>query len=364
MKPITLILAGAGVLVVAGLTYYAVSNDLLPGTNTATTTPVVVVTKPPVVVIKEAGAPIVVTSSTVKANETTALVTGTVNPHGFFTTYWFEYGPNTSMSNKTVSQNIGSGYVALAAPIYFSNLTKNTTYYMRLVAENEYGKVVGAQYSFKTNGTTPNPTGGLPSVKTSAISGVTRTSVTLQGEVTPNNAATTYWFEYGRTANFGNLSSFQTISDSSAKSNVSFSLTNLDPATNYFYRLNAQNQWGTVNGGTLSFKTSGPADTARPAVDTTSATNVKSTSASLRGTVNANELPTTYWFEYSTDSLLGSLLLKSTSHTSAGSGKNDVSFDAQVSNLTANTNYFYRIVAENSLGINYGDRVSFKTKQN
>lgn len=364
MKNINVILGVIGVVIVAGLIYYAATSNSVTSTNTATSTPVVIVKTPttPVVKMQEAGSPLVVTSPNILANEVSALVTGTVIPRGLFTTYWFEYGTTANLGNKTASQNIGSGYIALAAPSYISGLSKNTTYYMRIVAENEYGRQGGTQYTFKTQAGTPAPTGSVPTVKTLTTSGLSRTAVNLQGEVTPNLSPTTYWFEYGRTSSLGNISAFQTISSASSKTQVLFALSNLDPATNYFYRLNAQNQWGTVNGTTLGFKTSGPADTAKPSVDTNSATNIKATTATLRGTVNANEVATTYWFEYSTDSLLGSVLLKSTEHKQAGSGKNDVSFDANISGLVSNTNYFYRIVAENSLGTNYGDRVSFKTK--
>lgn len=360
MKNTTLIAGLLGIVIISGLAYYAFSPDT-GVIYTATTTPTTTI-KDPVTTIREAGAPIIVTSQSISTSEFAASVSGTVNPHGFFTNYWFEYGPTTSLGSKTVTQNIGSGYTALTSPGYISGLAKNTTYYVRLVAENQYGKVMGTQYSFKTEPGNPAPIGSIPTVKTTAGTGLARTSAVLNGEVTPNKSQTQYWFEYGRTADFGNTSSFQSISNTSSKTSVSLPISNLTPLTNYFYRLNAQNQWGTVNGLTLTFKTDGPSANASPMVDTNSATNVKATTATLRGTVNARELATTYWFQYSTDSLLGTILLKETPHLSAGSSKNDASFESNLSGLVSNTNYFYRIVAENSSGINYGDRVSFKTK--
>lgn len=165
------------------------------------------------------------------------------------------------MGSKTSNQTIGSGFVAIQAPGYITNLVKNTTYYFRLVAENQYGKVVGSQYSFKTTEGTPAPVGNAPTTKTVSASGVSRTTSNLNGEVNPNKASTQYWFEYGKTTELGNTSSFESSGDGNAKISVSISLSNLQPLTTYYFRLNAQNQFGTINGSILSFKTLGPATT-------------------------------------------------------------------------------------------------------
>lgn len=365
MKNTTLLAGIIGVVIVGGLAYYAISATTSENEYTATTTPTttIVKEKPSTTIkIQDAGAPIVTTSPDVSTSEFAASVSGKVVPHGFFTNYWFEYGQTSNYGSKTSVQNIGSGYSAITSPAYITGLNKNTKYYFRLVAENGYGQVSGSGYSFQTNPGNPAPIGSLPTIKTLSSNGISKTEATLNGEVTPNQSTTQYWFEYGKTADFGNTNSLQTISETSSKTQVSFSISNLNPATNYYYRINAQNSWGTVNGFTLSFKTAGPADTSKPLADTNPATNVKATSATLQGIVNPNGVETIYWFEYSTDSLLGSILLKSTAHISAGTGKNNVPVSSNITALVGNTNYFYRVVAENNLGIMYGDRVAFKTK--
>jgi hypothetical protein len=311
----------------------------------------------------QAGKPIVVTNASVAPSDTTAVVSGKVTPNGATTNYWYEYGNTSTLGSKTSNQSIGSGYIAISAPAYITGLTKNTTYYFRLVAENSMGRIVGAQYSFQTTNGVAAPIGGVPTVKTLAANTISQASATLHGEITPNRAATEYWFEYGKTTSLGATTNFASAGSGTGIVSASTAINNLEAGTTYYFRLNAQNQFGTVLGPVLSFKTSGTAATATaPAVDTGTATAIRTTEATLRGTVDANGMPTTYWFEYSADSLLGSVLLHSTAQQSAGTGTNSAEVAADITGLTSNTTYYFRIVAQNSLGTVRGDRETFKTK--
>jgi phosphodiesterase/alkaline phosphatase D-like protein len=288
------------------------------------------------------------------------VVVGGVVPNGAFTTYWYEYGASASLGIKSTQQNIGSGYAELAAPAYITQLAKDTTYYFRLVAQNTLGKSTGATYTFRTTVGTPAPVGGIPTAKTLAATSLSRTAANINGEVTPNRASTQYWFEYGDTANLGTVSTVQSVGDGTAKVPVSLSLSNLAPATTYHFRLNAQNQFGTVNGAILTFKTPGPPLSVVPVVTTLVAGPVATTTATLRGTVNPYSSQTTYWFEYSTDSSFASSL-KTTPKRSAGGAAVTVSVEANVSALASKTTYYYRTVAENAAGIVRGETISFKT---
>jgi len=203
----------------------------------------------------QAAAPLAVTDSSVSPSATTAIVSGTVNPNGAFTSYWYEYGKTSGLGTKTPNQIIGSGFVAIQAPAYITNLSKNTTYYFMLVAQNQLGKVAGNQYTFKTTEATPQPVGSAPTTKTTFANSISSTTANLTGEVTPNKNETQYWFEYGKTSQLGNTSPFFSAGNGANKSTVSISLSDLEPDTTYYYRLNAQNQFGTVNGSILSFQT-------------------------------------------------------------------------------------------------------------
>ncbi len=365
----TTVLAVIGALVAGSALFYAgqrmnvATNDVLAPANSINT-PVNTPEPAQPATPRKPGAPIVTTNRAVVASDSTAAVGGTVVPNGGSTTYWYEYGPSPDLGNKTAgpSQAIGFSYSSISAPGFITNLTKDSRYYFRLVAENQYGRTAGVQYSFETTEGNPPPVGSTPTIRTLAANEVTRTSANLNGEVTPNKAPTQYWFEYGKTPNLGEMTSFASVGDGTAKLPASFSVSNLDPVTTYYFRLNAQNQFGTVNGVTFSFRTAGPALPTAPAVSTRSAVNIGTTSVILRGNVNPNGAETTYWFEYSTDSLLGSLLLSSTESRSAGSGVNTSTVEMNVAGLSPKTDYFFRLVAQNNQGTERGERMTFRTK--
>ena len=363
-KNTPLIVGGViAVAIIAGLVFFGSKSTTPPvadTSSTTTTTDTSSTPTPPATPV--AGAPFVTTNSSVAATDTTVLMSGTVTPNGAFTNYWYEYGTTANLGNMTVSQSVGSGYVAISAPIYITGLVKDTTYYIHLVASNQYGRTAGVVRTFQTTHGNPPPVGSAPATKTLSASGVTRTTANLNGEVTSNQATTQYWFEYGTTAELGNTSAFTNAGSGSMKVPVSISLSDLKPLTTYYFRLNAQNQFGTVNGAILNFKTSGPANMSIPAVTTKNATNVATKSATLHGMVDPNGSETKYWFEYSTDSILGSILLHSTGQKSAGAGMSADSVSTDISGLASNTAYYFRIVAQNSEGIVRGDIMTFKTK--
>ena len=95
-----------------------------------------------------------------------------------------------------------------------------------------------------------------------------------------------------------------------------------------------------------------------PTVTTKSATNVKSTSATLNGTVNANGGTTTAWFEYGNTSGTYS---NTTSTQTISNGWSDTSVTVDISGLSSKTTYYYRLVAQNSVGTTYGSELSFAT---
>ncbi|MCX6820024.1 MAG: hypothetical protein NT019_01915 [Candidatus Adlerbacteria bacterium] len=358
MNRTTAIVGGIVVLIaLGGLFVYANQGGFSPQ-GVATTTP----DTTGVPGANTAGTASAVTSSNVTTTDATAIVTGSIVPNGALTSYWYEYGLTAALGAKTAAQIVGSGYSSFSAPGYIVGLSRDTTYYFRLVAENQYGRTYGAAHTLLTTHSTPAPQGGVPTSTTVSADGITKTAVNLHGQVIPNGASTQFWFEYGTTVALGNTTSLQSVGSGTAVVPAATSLSGLQPLTTYYFRLNAQNQFGTVNGGTLSFTTAGPAATPAPAVQTSNATAVGNTSATLRGSINPQGEQTTYWFEYSTDSLLGAVLLKTTPQASAGSGTAARSLSANVTGLARNTTYYARIVAQNSKGQFRGDNVTFKTK--
>ena len=120
----------------------------------------------------------------------------------------------------------------------------------------------------------------------------------------------------------------------------------VNPHNSYVYVGSSNGTWKLPPPGT-----SGTA----PMATTGSTTNITSSSATLNGTVNANGLSTTAWFEYGTTS--GSY--GSTSSTQSVSGSSNTTVSIGISGLSASTTYYYRLVAQNSAGTQYGSEKSF-----
>jgi hypothetical protein len=100
---------------------------------------------------------------------------------------------------------------------------------------------------------------------------------------------------------------------------------------------------------------------AAAAVVTTGAPeSVTASSAKLTGTVNPGGAPTTYHFDYGTTDSYG----LTTKETDAGSGSADVPASAQLSGLTADTTYHYRLVATNASGTVAGADRTLRTSAN
>lgn len=352
------------VLVILGGGYFLLNMNPSPAGTAATSTPADQTAQTTDNTVPapaaSATAPGVVTNTGVSPSNSTAVVTGQVTPNGAQTAYWYEYGESAALGGKTSSEDIGSGWSAIPSPGYITGLRANTLYYFRLSAQNAYGTVNGTTYSFSTN-SNPPPTGSVPSAKTLAANDITRTSATMAGDVMPNKAATQYWFEYGTNGNLGNTTALISVGSGSSNVPVSSAISSLEPATTYYYRVNAQNQFGTMNGAILTFRTSGPAASVAPIVTTQVASPVARTTATVRGTVNPSNAQTTYWFEYSTDQSLGSSLVKTTPQRSAGTGTNTVSVEANISGLQSGITYYYRTVAQNSAGTVRGNSLFFKT---
>jgi hypothetical protein len=102
-----------------------------------------------------------------------------------------------------------------------------------------------------------------PTVATAAASGINLNSATLNGTIDPNGASSTYpvsyYFDWGLTAAYGNVTSTQTITGSGSQG-VSAGISGLTGSTTYHFRLHASTAEGTFLGSDLTF-TSGAADT-------------------------------------------------------------------------------------------------------
>jgi fibronectin type III domain protein len=291
-----------------------------------------------------AASPSAATGPTTAVGSSSATVTGTVNPGGNPTTWYVEYGGSTSYGSKTQSASAGSGATATGVSVALNGLKPGTTYHYRVVATNGAGTSRGQDAVF----TTLVP----PVASTSSASSVSTSSATLNGSVDANGRTTSFWFEYGTTTSYGSKTDTRSAGSSTSPQGVSFPISGLQPGHSYHYRLVAQSDAGSSAGKDVSFTTS-----SAPAVATGGATAVAPTSATLTGTVTANGLSTTWWFEYGTTTAYGSR----TSTHGVGSGTGAHPISAGISRLKAATTYHYRLVARNSSGTVAGADQSFAT---
>jgi hypothetical protein len=96
-----------------------------------------------------------------------------------------------------------------------------------------------------------------------------------------------------------------------------------------------------------------------PTVNTTAATAVTETSATLNGSTNPNGLVTTYDFQYGATASYGS----ATTATSAGAATTASSETAAITGLSPGTTYHYRLIATNAAGTTYGADETLTTAQ-
>lgn len=112
--------------------------------------------------------------------QTAAVLRARVNPEGGnVTECFFEYGTTIAYGSTAKCSSLpgsGESWVEISAPV--SGLTANTTYYVRAVAVNSFGRGYGFQTKFTTlaEGAQPKVTKVAPS------KGIAGTKVTIKGE--------------------------------------------------------------------------------------------------------------------------------------------------------------------------------------
>jgi hypothetical protein len=179
--------------------------------------------------------------------ETEATLRGTVNPEGYETKYYFEYGTEKGKyTSKTEEASAGSGTSSVKVSKAITGLTASTTYYYRLVATNANAPagVDGAEQSFTTH--------TKPTVETRAATGIVGTEATLNGVVDPRGSETTYYFEYGlasEKAKYEHTTAGASAGSGASNVEVSGIISELAPKTEYRFRIVATNAGGTSDRG-------------------------------------------------------------------------------------------------------------------
>lgn len=251
---------------------------------------------------------------------------------------------NPTIGGQHVAEGSGMGEYTVS----MTNLSMNTTYYVRAYATNGEGTAYGNEVEFTTLGIS------VPVVTTAIVTNVGQTSAIGGGNVVSDGGSdvTERGICWGTNHN-------PSITDSHANNGTGLgtftvNMTNLTSGTTYYVRAYAVNVQGLAYGEEVEFTTN---SVNMPTVTTNNVTNITQTSAKCGGNVtdagggtvtargvcwSTNQNPTT-----------------SDQHTTNGSGTG--SFTSNITGLTSGTTYYVRAYATNSEGTSYGEQRTFET---
>ena len=189
-----------------------------------------------------------------------------------------------------------------------------------------------------------------PTATTTAASGLAQTDATLNGTVNPQNGGdiSDCHFDWGTDTNYtgGSVNCASNPPDGNSDVAVTADLPGLDANTTYHYQLVVDNGAGPQNGGDQSFTTLPNA----PTVTTGGSSGITQHAATIAGTVNPNSGALSLCkFEWGPSA--GTYTTGSADcPTDAGSGSSDVAESLNLSGLSPNTTYHYRLIATNAGG--------------
>ncbi|HEY1317525.1 MAG TPA: hypothetical protein VGF10_09930 [Gaiella sp.] len=175
------------------------------------------------------------------------VLTGSVDPVGRATSWWFELGPTTGYGTTTVVKSAGSGRGAVAVSEAVAGLVAGSEYHVRLVARSSAGTTRGADVTFRT--------AGVPAVGGQAVSAVSLARARIAADVSTSGLETRVWVELGRRGSFGSRSAAKVVPASAPSRRVSFTVRGLKPGARYSFHVVAENAAGRTTAATASFGT-------------------------------------------------------------------------------------------------------------
>ena len=292
----------------------------------------------------QAALPVATTLSAGSITTNSANLQGQVNPKSASTKVFFEWGLTTNYGNITATQTLASGSVAVMVQRAITNLVPGTTYHFRVRASNSNGQAVGTNNTFVSVALPP-------SVTTGSADGVTFGMAILHGSINPNGFAASGYFQWGSTTNYGNNTPVQSVGGGTNLVPVQQVLSNLAVGS-YHFRIVGTNQFVTSFGNDLSFTIVPPP---LPTAVTENASDVTTAQATLHGSINPNGLAASGYFEWGTSTNYEN----STLAQLVGDGTTVVPVQQLISGLMPGTNYHFRMVASNSVGVRYGSNMTF-----
>lgn len=197
--------------------------------------------------------------------------------------------------------------------------------------------------------------GSAPYARTGSAKYTGSREIQVKGEVAAHGVTSNMYVQYGTTPALGQTTGLFPVA-SSAWSYQEISpipVKGLLSNATYYYRLVAQNAAGIDYGDIEQVQTGA----ATPTATTVPATGVTQSGATMNATVNPEESPATYRFEYGKTDQLGT----NTTTQAAGSGASHVPVSHTLTGLAAETTYFYRVRADNVAGFAKSPIYTFTT---
>jgi len=259
------------------------------------------------------------------------------------------FNPDTVVYNKTAT----TGYYVGSFSAAMTGLSAKTVYYVRAYVENSVGISYGDEVSFIT------PT--LPTITTAYASATGPTTATSGGTITDNGdaAITAKGVVWSTSMNFDTSeAAVYSTSDGTGTPSFVSKLTDLKGSTTYYIKAYATNIAGTAYGNVLSFITDPPS---LATLVTRDAWSISGTYVYTGGYIsdNGGETVTTRGMVWSTVSGFNpdTVSVNKNAMTGAGNGN----FTSVISGLKMGTTYYARAYAVNSVGIAFGNQISFTT---
>jgi hypothetical protein len=197
-------------------------------------------------------APEVKTNPAYSMDGNSAILDSNIQPNNSNTVAWFEYGiTDGNLSNKTEERYVSVTDYQTNFQHEVTSLMPETIYYFRAAARNEYGTTYGNNYVFRTEKVYNGINFSQPTASTTSAILVRESSALLNGNVISHNAETTVWFEWSENPEMTiklNRNASQSVGAGDSEVYVAYPLSDLVLNKTYYFRIVAQNSYGTTRG--------------------------------------------------------------------------------------------------------------------
>lgn len=261
--------------------------------------------------------------------------------------YSFKVNPTIDgLSKKSITANLGAFSCTL------KYLSPSTTYFARAFATNDDGTAYGKLVTFTTLAAT------VPIISSTTAPNLVTTTTAKTGGIISDSGASNVISRgvcYSSIANIPTIANTKTNDGSGIGSFVSF-LFGLSANTTYYIRAYATNDVGTAYGDVKSFSTT--TATIPNGITTTTPSIITQTTASSGGSIGDDggaeiTMKGVCWSNTTS--------MPTISNSKINNGTGIASFSSSLNSLIANTTYFVRAYALNSVGVGYGNTITFTT---